>query len=185
MIKHILLDIDGVLADFVTGALEIHGRPYHKVTHWNFFESMGISADEFWRKIDEKGIDFWASLKAYPWLMYLVNTVEHFCPDWTLATSPSIHHSCYAGKRLWVQRQFGKYFTRCMIGSQKHLMSREGVVLIDDSDDNCRKFMEKGEGISILFPQPWNKLSYIEDPEEKINYVRSRLIDLEGEYFDE
>jgi hypothetical protein len=59
------------------------------------------------------------------------------------------------GKVHWLQQFFDPRFRRYMLGSHKHLMAKPGVVLIDDSDAKCEKFIEAGGG-AILFPQPWN-----------------------------
>lgn len=154
MISHILVDIDGVLADFVADALRVHGREGHSVTHWNFFEDFPMTLSDFWRGIDGEGEDFWLNLKAYDWMDSLLSIVGEY-GDFTLATTPSLSHHCCSGKRLWIQKHFGQRFTKYMIGGQKHLMAKPGVVLIDDNDDNVKKFADCG-GAAILFPQPWN-----------------------------
>jgi hypothetical protein len=58
-----------------------------------------------------------------------------------------------------------------MFGPQKFRMAREGAVLIDDSDDQCRRFWDAG-GKAITFPQRWNKAAQFED---KLLYVYNNL----------
>lgn len=155
MVKHCLIDIDGVLADFTKDALRVHGKDSHEVTKWDFFEDWGISANEFWKAIDAEEHQFWQSLSPYPWMKELIEIVADYC-NFTLATTPSLSHHCCAGKRLWIQQHFGKNFTKYMIGGEKHLMAKPGVVLIDDSEKNIDLFASHG-GFAILFPQPWNR----------------------------
>ena len=48
-------------------------------------------------------------------------------------------------------------------------MAAPGVLLIDDSDKNCEKFVQHS-GHAILFPRPWNSNhKYKDDP---IGYLR-------------
>tara|TARA_B100000700_G_C14367978_1_gene544625 strand:+ start:90 stop:317 length:228 start_codon:yes stop_codon:yes gene_type:complete len=65
-----------------------------------------------------------------------------------------------------------------MLGSHKHLLAKPDVVLIDDSDEKCRKFIEAG-GHAILLPQPWNANHGLVDPEKeyggRMDYVDSRM----------
>ena len=58
-----------------------------------------------------------------------------------------------------------------MIGTQKYLLAKPDVVLIDDQHKNIDLFREHG-GQAILFPQPWNENYAITD---RIGYVKSEL----------
>jgi 5'(3')-deoxyribonucleotidase len=155
MIRHCLLDIDGVLADFVTDALRVHGKDGHAVTHWNFYEDFGMTLADFWPAIDAEGEAFWLNLKPYPWFDNLISIVSEYA-SFSLSTTPSPCSSCHSGKHLWIQKHFGGRFANYMMGADKHLMAKPGVVLIDDNEENVGKFIAHG-GVAILFPQPWNR----------------------------
>ena len=58
------------------------------------------------------------------------------------------------------------------IGPRKELNAKSGAILIDDSDDNIRKYREAG-GTAILFPQPWNERRLVK--QDKKFYIMSLL----------
>lgn len=173
MIKHILLDMDGVLAQFAESANRLFPQPLAEITEWDMCIQLGISEDEFWNRVEQEGEDFWTNLPEYPWAAGLVDALENFAPV-TLASSPSRDpHSC-SGKRKWMNSRFGHRFKKYMLGSDKWLMARPDRVLIDDNQENIRKFREHG-GEGILFPQKWNDLSHISHNGDHISYVLQRL----------
>jgi hypothetical protein len=155
MISHILIDVDGVLADFITASLRVHGQPNFEVTEWNYFKEMGLSATKFWAGIDAHGAAFWADIEPYPWKDHLLQMAQGVAP-FTLATSPSLNPLCAAGKIQWMRKHIEESFHDYMIGTRKQLMARPDVLLIDDSDANVARFMDAG-GQAVLFPQPWNE----------------------------
>ena len=150
------MDMDGVLADFVSGTLEACELPIlaEDVTHWGYYEPF-MSTSEFWRRIDEQ-MCFWEDLPVYPWAHDLWEMVNSF-GDVIIASSPSMHPDCVGGKLRWLRRHgFLKPSDQnYMFGPQRFRMAREGAVLIDDSDDQCRRFWDAG-GKAIVFPQKWN-----------------------------
>lgn len=153
----IFLDMDGVLCDFATAAYAVHGKAFDPVTHpkgvWDFETIWGISAEQFWQRIDERGEDFWANLEPYPWAMNLARALGAI-DQVIIATSPSTHPGSYAGKRQWLIKM-GLHEISSMFGKDKWLMASSGRVLIDDSEKNIEKWRDYG-GIGILIPQPWN-----------------------------
>ncbi len=141
MITHILLDMDGVLCDFVSAAMRVHGKTFDEAA-WpkgrnDLAAILGVTTTAFWQGIDrfdeEQG--FWCRLKAYPWLHDLTAMAEPF--GFTIATAPSRDSFCAAGKIQWLQRHFGERFSGYMIGCRKELLAGPGRVLIDDRDREC------------------------------------------------
>jgi len=64
----VYLDQDGVLADFVSGICQAHGRddPYHREDSkgvWDIWELWDIPLDEFWEPCE---YDFWRNLPKTP-----------------------------------------------------------------------------------------------------------------------
>lgn len=149
---HILLDMDGVLADFLSQACHIHKQPLESVDRWDFYESWGLTAEQFWLPL--RGRAFWANLEPYHWARRLYYTLASQY-DVTIATSPNKDPDCASGKVDWLYRYFGEDFRDYLIGPEKWLMAKPGHLLIDDNADTCRKFIELG-GNAVLFPQPWN-----------------------------
>ena len=149
----IFLDMDGVIVDFVAGSFEAHNREYSDPKSWSYFESWGMTAAEFWSGIDAHGEEFWANLKPYPWAKDFIASLQAV-GDVCFSTSPSRSPACYSGKRIWLQ-EHGLADVPCMMGSQKHLLSRPGRYLIDDGVHNTKAWGDEG-GTSLLFPQSWN-----------------------------
>lgn len=169
-IRHILVDLDGVLCDFVGGAIEVHGRTQYRdkifknwpYANYDLAGVLDITENELWKKID-LCMAFWEGLRPYPWMRPFLDALDDIAP-WTIATSPSRSSRSAGGKVAWLQRHFGTAFRDYVIGPKfvnddfapyMKLMARPDVVLIDDCDVNCEAF-EKAGGTAILFPQPWN-----------------------------
>lgn len=160
LIKHIFLDMDGVVCDFISAAFRVHGSEFNPATYprgeWSIAKVLGITETQFWEKIDAVGEDFWPGLVKYPWAEELIACVErHVGPNWSFCTTPSRAHFSSSGKVLWIQEEFGSRFRRYHIGEDKHHFAQSQHLLIDDSTANCQKFTGAG-GHAILFPQPWN-----------------------------
>jgi hypothetical protein len=173
-VQHIFLDMDGVLANFIAGASQLHGREGILDSWprgvWDAPTVFGLSSSQFWRKIDAAGADFWAELEAYPWLPELLETLRWFGPV-TILSSPSLGVECPSGKLRWLRQHVHPDFRDHLFGHQKHLCAKPGHVLIDDFDTNVTRFREHG-GDAVLFPQPWNSRHAIED---RVAFVASEL----------
>lgn len=170
----ILVDMDGVLADFVGGVRDLFGfnEPW-PIGAYDVPTAFGITPQEMWEAIDNE-FDFWLNLEPLPWLDELLRMLEG-C-DWWISTSPSLDPLCAAQKIEWVYRFIGPNFRRYMIGPDKFLMANDETVLIDDSDSNYDKFTDAG-GFAVLFPQPWNMNHHLTD--RRILHTRETL-----EFFD-
>lgn len=165
MIQNILCDLDGVLADFLSLALEriererdepvppLTPESYHHLGNFDIAEVYGISAGEFWMTI-EKGDKFWCNLKPFPWAAQLLAYLQSIAPV-TICTSPSLHPICASQKVEWCMRHLGLKSSDMMIGGRKHLMAKPGNVLIDDLPKNIDAFSKAG-GHGILVPSNWN-----------------------------
>ncbi|MEQ9070708.1 MAG: hypothetical protein RLO18_28485, partial [Gimesia chilikensis] len=114
---------------------------------------------------------FWAEFPPYPWLNELLTLLRETAP-FTISTSPSRSAACASAKVEWLREHFQEpLYMDFMIGTQKYLLAKPDVVLIDDQHKNIDQFREHG-GQAILFPQPWNSNFAITD---RIGYVRSEL----------
>jgi len=161
-IRQIFLDIDGVLADWTSAVVRLHGRePEEVFAGWkpglyDLNLVLGISNNEMWEVINARGHDFWAQLKPYPWARSLLQLCQDTAPT-TLLTSTSLDPVAASGKVAWIQKIFGRRFRDFLIGTgkSKPSVSREGVVLVDDNDVFVDDFVDAG-GSAILFPRIWN-----------------------------
>ena len=153
----VLLDVDGVLANFVGGIIKSLGLsvdPHDcQVSDWHYV--LGISDEEFLAPTMESG--WWERLEPYPQALQMVRSIRNETSV-VFATSPTYGPACASEKVRWL---IGHGFlpaqsTDYMIGPHKHLMAGRGY-LIDDSDKNVAKFRKYG-GNAFLFPQPWNAM---------------------------
>lgn len=154
----IFFDMDGVLADFVGGALAAHGRtdiPHAEVT-WGIEAQLGIAPADFWSVCD---FDFWANLAVLDDGRKLIARAEWIAgaANIALLTSPCDTKGCIDGKRAWIERHLPEYRRRAFFGSAKELFAGPTKVLIDDHDDNCSKFSRAG-GYALQPARPWNRL---------------------------
>ena len=148
------LDLDGVLVDFVGGALKLHGKelPHHE-TSWDFMAQLGIGPEAFWSPMGE---DFWANLEPTPEMPHIVELVEsHFNRDVYLCTSPCQTPGCTTGKARWVEKHLPNYRRKLILLGGKDLFAGPNRVLIDDHDKNVEAWRLAG-GMAVLVPRPWN-----------------------------
>lgn len=169
----IFLDMDGVLCDFVSAAFTAHGHRFDasKYPRGEFAceKILGVSTNEFWRRIDFGGEAFWENLEPYPWALDLAKELQQIDRVF-IATSPSRSPASYSGKRRWLQKM-GLCRLDAMFGSQKWLMSRPGRILVDDGEHNILPWINEG-GQAILIPQPWNNANPVRDV---VGYVCNSL----------
>ena len=173
---HYLLDMDGVIANFVDAAIKAHGQycEHDDITQWDIADLWGITDSRFWEVINPETskpfsqnptlwnlhssrvgrcIRFWSEIKPYEWMDTVIESISR--STWSICTSPSKSPYSTSGKVEWLQFHFGRDFRDFVITSQKHLLAGPSKCLIDDSDKNVELFREHG-GQAILFPQPWN-----------------------------
>lgn len=163
----VLIDMDGVLVDFVSGICKAHGQtnPYDDPKNLGRFEIdeiWGMEPEAFWSKANRQ---FWENLEPMPeattLIQFLEATVgaENLC----ILSTPSKSHESIPGKIKWLEKHFPKLSRRYMFGVGKHFCSNKKHLLIDDKDSNIKAFTSAPEGgKGILYPRPWN--TKYEDP---------------------
>jgi 5'(3')-deoxyribonucleotidase len=150
----ILLDMDGVIADFFKQACLYHDRHYEpkSITQYNISELWGLSNNQFWKPINT--LDFWEGIEPYHYLNDLFSGLTSLAPV-TICTAPSFSHECIQGKVSWLKKHLGLGITDVVFANRKYLLASPRNWLIDDSQDKVDKFIAHG-GNGIIFPQPWN-----------------------------
>jgi|DEB0MinimDraft_3_1074331.scaffolds.fasta_scaffold34118_3 5'(3')-deoxyribonucleotidase len=153
----ILIDMDGVVADFVGGICKAHNRenPYEKgFTGYQIEEAWGITPDEFWKVTDN--VEFWDGLDKFEWADELIEHCENLVgiENMAFCTAPSRNPLCIVGKSMWLDRYFPK--VKRIFTKEKYFCANPQTILIDDTDAKIEKFYEHG-GIGVNFPQPWNQ----------------------------
>lgn len=169
---NILLDCDGVLADFVSGALKAHDRPeaHDDWVIWDYFRSWCPSEEAFWKPL--RGAAFWFGLQAYPWAGELLKLF----PQSAIVTAPNLDPTCIQGKLDWLRAHFGIHQDRIVLTAAKHLLAHPASLLVDDKPDNVDAFRKAG-GHAVLFPQPWNQ-RYAESGPEAWKIVAEEVREL-------
>lgn len=155
----VLLDMDGVCANFLYGALNVFGRPdlYSNwpVGVWDMANVLGIDGSEFYGGLERQGSKFWADLPPLPWLDYLwaslLDLGEKHGFNIVFCSTPIRHASCAQGKVEWLQQRYGRDFTDYILVHDKTILARPNTILIDDLETNVLGFCKAG-GFGILFP---------------------------------
>lgn len=177
----LLLDMDGVLTDFIKQALPLFGKPIDfPIVHPSMEVPLGITAEEFWATIDAAGEDFWATMPDMPECDAIIDMVSNTGIKWLISTSPSRSPHAASGKMKWMRRKFGSSFNSFMIGSHKYAMSHPGNILVDDFEKNIKKFITKSEdvpnpGRGILVPRPWNKLGVLKPDCDVVKFIETNI----------
>lgn len=155
----IFFDLDGVLADFVGGALAHHGRsiPFDEI-RWGFPEQIGFDGPNdpaFWSPL---GYDFWRCLPVLDDGMQALAHAEKLFGAKSIAilTAPCKTRGCLDGKRDWVAHHLPGYSRRLIFASAKGFLGGPNKVLVDDRDENIDSWQVTG-GVGVLFPRPWNR----------------------------
>lgn len=161
----VFLDMDGVLSNFVQGALDHFGSKadIHDVT-WDFprdilgFKDAGDM--DFWNQL---GYDFWANLEWTPEGQSLVKGVEEMVGQENIGilTAPQDTAGCVDGKRAWIKKHLPKYVKQLVVTPAKTLFAAPMKILVDDHDPNITKFTKTPQGHptggrGVLVPRPWN-----------------------------
>lgn len=142
-----LLDMDGVLVDFVAGVFRHRGLPRVPV-QWDF-----VTPSEW----ESFGFDFWANLELTPEAGEILRaTITAFgLGNICILSSPCKTAGCMEGKLAWLRKHLPSFSRRFLFGPAKEFCAGADTVLIDDSDANVNKFGLAG-GHTILVPREWN-----------------------------
>lgn len=195
MIERIYLDLDGVLADFVTPTCQVHGKDPVEILKtwprgiWDMPKALGLENDDaLWAPLDAftlygrtwthaPGADHWARFEPYKWAGYLWNLCEDRAKT-TILTSPSRHPGSAFGKVHWMRAWRGDTFRNYALVPRKAQFGKPGSLLIDDNAEACAGWKNNG-GSSILFPQVWNANHAIADEGRAFEFVVAELLKME------
>ncbi len=173
MIPIIFLDMDGVCCDFAGAALKAHGSPLkpQDIGVWNMETVMGLTLDEFWAPINDKGVLFWRDLEELPWFKELYMLCRNSAEEVVFLTS-AYSPVAAAGKIMWLRDRFGSSFDNYSMTPKKKFVAHNRGVLIDDHVKNCNEWSKHGD--FILFQQTWNR-PVLEAWPEYFRKLRTRL----------
>lgn len=172
---NILLDMDGVLVDFVRSAHEYHELPFngsygetYGFGEWDFVSKLPMVAKDFWGSL---GYEFWKECHPMPDAEKILDIVTRYGEPYVL-TSPAWTRGCIEGKIAWMRRHCPSLAGRMIFTKYKHLMARADNLLIDDYDNNVDGFYESG-GKVVLVPREWNSLHGIDTLEHLNNCMEA------------
>lgn len=161
MNKLCFLDMDGVLADFVSAACDVHGRPNPYVDPknygiWEMDKIWGMTAKEFWAPMGREG--YWLGMQKLKDADALVDVLSQYfgLDNICILSSPSLSPYCVPEKRQWLKQHFPMLANNVLFGSAKQFLAGPGRYLVDDYDKNIDKFVKFG-GTGITYPQMWNR----------------------------
>lgn len=180
--KYLLLDMDGVLVNFIAGICAAHRRlnPWQEGRQtwpWNFHHEWPLDDRTFW--LPAQSHQFWENLEWMPDGPSLLAAVERVWePDkiFLLSSPPERAPFALAGKVLWLERHLPRYSYRFLLGPAKEVCAHGGSVLVDDSDKNVERFEREG-GQTVLVPRPWNRGSWNQDPVAAVERGLRRLLE--------
>lgn len=160
--RQVLLDMDGVVVDFIGGAFAWHGRTVPDEVPWKIWECMGLTEEEFWEPL---GFEFWSSLKPTSDGMELVAELERLAGTENIAvlSSPCLTRGCADGKLAWLESHLPQFSRRYLLGPAKQFAAGPGKVLVDDYWHNIEGFRKAG-GEAVLVPRKWNSLQHLCSP---------------------
>lgn len=190
----VLLDMDGVLADWHEAAMNIYdctiddyksinpNRPWeYKLEDWLTAVTKPekpISNEELWLQLC-KDRRFWQNIPAFSWTRPLVNWLLQEDFEVWLVSFPGWDKRGVEGKLAWLTQHLPELDQhRTFFGRDKWLMANWQTVLIDDCDANIGQFIEHG-GRGICFPQPWNNQHKFIG--KRLKHIQDRLKHQRGE----
>jgi hypothetical protein len=151
------------------------GYEVHRAANYLLGREKFASNAQFWRTITRTNWAECPTSEIFPWVLHKAARLvgrENVC----LATRPTDCPECAAGKLDWIHRVMPAWtHHQYAITPCKHLLARPGALLIDDHEDNIRRFENEG-GHGALVPRPWNRLRQC-DPFEAIEAQLENLSD--------
>jgi 5'(3')-deoxyribonucleotidase len=167
----VLVDVDGVLADFVSGYLDLVGSLFDRwhtpaeVTHFDIAASLGLDARQaaiVKRALgDAEGLA--ARLQPYPGAVAGMAALRALA-DVYIVTSPWNSNPTWTHDReAWLKRYFDIPHTRVIHGSAKHLI--HGDLFVDDKTDAVQAWQQAHPiGVGVQWQTPHNRLDAYTGP---------------------
>ena len=172
--RTILLDVDGILADFIRGTCKLYGwdhaalmADWPRDDPWDYYKRYRMTMGDFYGGIERAGAAFWEWLEQYPHARRFYDFCRGQCPT-TFCTTPSPCPEGLAGKYRWLRRFTDRRELRDVVFTfDKAMLARPGVLLVDDSDANVARYRAAG-GDAVLWPALWNARHAESDKAERI-----------------
>lgn len=160
--KRVLLDCDGVIADFVSSYLALlnkHGGTaytHEDITDWDIVGSLGIPSDVAAKADAEVDYDFCRNLAPIAGAVEGTKALAKVC-DLYIVTSPWVGCRGWTEARYeWLLQHCGIKAAKVMHGSAKHICG--GDFLVDDKESTIVQWQAAyPSSTGIVWAQPWNR----------------------------
>lgn len=160
MQKRILLDLDGVLADFFGHGIKMFcpGAKINPGDSW-LPDILGMTEEKFWQFVSVNSKDFWFDMPLLPDAMEIYNLAVNAVGTRNvgICSSPSRSSDAAYWKQAWVERHFPALARQTIITPAKYLCSGPRVLLVDDWDKNAEFANPLYGGSFYLLPRLWNQ----------------------------
>jgi uncharacterized HAD superfamily protein len=179
---HLGVDIDGVLADYITQLCDWHNKQYEtELFHAEFTEyslafMAGVSAEEGNRRIHEfEATGAINNMDVIPGAKPAVTALHAMGHRLSIVTArgDAVRDQTY----FWKKLHFGDVFQRMHLSDYKHFTCASfGIdVMIEDNIQNAQLCIEYGTQ-AVLIEQPWNQKSN-DIPRGNWNHAIERVIE--------
>ncbi len=176
-ISVILLDLDGVVTNFIRSAARVHGYDEKKLIDswprgtWDIERVIGVSLKDFLTPIEALKESFWEDMEVYDYADELFKVCQGYAHTFICTAQTGDPYSA-SGKVKFLKRWRGPKFSDFILTMHKELLARPDHLLIDDKDANITAFRGR-HGKAILFPQIFNSMHAFSD--KPMEYVRGNL----------
>jgi 5'(3')-deoxyribonucleotidase len=154
----VLLDVDGVLSDFVGGvvrAAKTYGHaPITPITTWDVFSHFDPPIGRVMKSLDVKGQGFCRDLEPLPGAIEAVRHLRKISDVYAVTTPWDSLYWVHERTR-WLHEHFGLPFAKQVHTAAKHLVS--GDVFVDDKPSNVTAWIENQEGDCFLWGTDQNR----------------------------
>jgi len=143
----IFVDMDGVLCWWEKAFTDLGPELTKGLDGLEYEKKFG--RDQLWDMVAKEGkLEFWSEM---PWMTdgkKLWNYVKKFNP--TILTTPAKSKFCKEGKKIWIARELGEDIPY-IFEKEKWKYADMNSILIDDYHKKIDDWINKGDGIGILF----------------------------------
>ena len=160
MTQRILLDVDGVLCDYISACAAwcrrkgVKDASHDTCTQWDPFEAWGCKELEPGFERHAARRDFCIELKECQMAQRLVRLLRQQ-GEVIVVTSPLNCAPQWCSDRAkWLDKHFGFRRDEIVFTKRKDLVA--GDVLVDDSPEHCAK-----QRAAVLVDRPWNADAYV------------------------
>jgi len=161
--KRILLDCDGVLADFMGGVFDLVEKQtglrhsIDEITEWDFVKAMGLAPDlaKTVKATLSGEPGWWLSLKPFDQAAEAVALLRKMAEVYIVTSPWNSHRNWLHEREAWLKKHFGIPHSHVIACSAKHLV--RGDILVDDKTSTLIDWQrEHPTARAVRWEQPYN-----------------------------